>query len=101
MLLPCPHGSRRPQGPRQDRLRRFLRGATVGRDLSDHITKFGDTMHATPSEPFNRRVSWQVLFLRTLIAGSGACLASIAGAKDANTAAETAAAGGPAEDGRT
>src|SRR6202162_4289504 len=50
-------------------------------------------MQTTPSKPFNQRISWQVLFLRTLIAGSGACLATLAYANDATTA-EPAATGG-------
>ena len=49
-------------------------------------------MQATPSKPFNPRISWQVLFLRTLIAGGGACLATLAYANDATT--EPAATGG-------
>src|ERR1700693_5417714 len=50
-------------------------------------------MQTTPSKPFNQRISWQVLFLRTLIAGSGACLATLAYANDATTT-EPAATGG-------
>ncbi|HEY4446388.1 MAG TPA: TonB-dependent receptor [Steroidobacteraceae bacterium] len=50
-------------------------------------------MQATLSKPFNRRISWHVLFLRTLIAGSGACLATLAYANDATTT-EPAATGG-------
>src|SRR5450755_4123150 len=51
-------------------------------------------MQATATKPFNRRVSWQTLFLRTLIVGAGACLATAASANDAATAAEPTAAGG-------
>jgi iron complex outermembrane receptor protein len=51
-------------------------------------------MPATPSRPSNQRVSRQVLFLRTLIVGAGACLATLASANDATTAAEPTAAGG-------
>src|SRR6266403_3487819 len=51
-------------------------------------------MPATPSKPLIQRVSWRLLFLRTLIVGAGACLATPASANDATTAAEPAAAGG-------
>src|SRR5260221_3507084 len=51
-------------------------------------------MPATYSMLLIRRVSWQVLFLRTLIVGAGACLATPASANEATTAAEPAAAGG-------
>ncbi|HEY5264022.1 MAG TPA: TonB-dependent receptor, partial [Steroidobacteraceae bacterium] len=50
-------------------------------------------MSITPSKPFNQRVSWQVLLLRTLMITAGACAATAAGANDA-TATEPAAAGG-------
>src|SRR5216683_306283 len=50
-------------------------------------------MPATYSMLLIRRVSWQVLFLRTLIIGAGACLASLASANDATTGAEPAAGG--------
>src|SRR6266849_3344455 len=49
---------------------------------------------ATPLVPFFRQVSWQVLFLRTLIVGAVACLATPASANDATATAEPAAAGG-------
>jgi iron complex outermembrane recepter protein len=51
-------------------------------------------MPATPLKPFNQRVSWQVLLLRTLIVGAGACLATVASGNDATATAEPAAAGG-------
>src|SRR5712675_161392 len=53
-------------------------------------------MSATPLVPLIRRVSWQMLFLRTLIVGAGTCLASLASANDAATAAaaEPSAAAG-------
>jgi iron complex outermembrane recepter protein len=51
-------------------------------------------MPATLSKPLKRRVSWQVLFLRTLIVGAGAGALSVAHASDASSAAEPAAAGG-------
>src|ERR1700686_1026333 len=51
-------------------------------------------MPATLSKPFNQRVSWQALFLRTLIVGAGACAASVAGANQATAASEPAATGG-------
>jgi outer membrane receptor protein involved in Fe transport len=47
-------------------------------------------MPATPSTPFNRRVSWQVLLLRTLIVTVGTGAATWAGATEA-TDTETAA----------
>ena len=50
-------------------------------------------MPATNTMPFNRRVSWRMLFLRTFIIGAGACAATVAGANDA-AAAEPAATGG-------
>jgi iron complex outermembrane receptor protein len=51
-------------------------------------------MRATRSNPFNQRISWQVLFLRTLIVGAGACGAALAGASEASTATEPATGGG-------
>src|SRR5216684_120734 len=51
-------------------------------------------MSATPIVPFIRQVSWQVLFLRTLIVGAVACLATPASANDATAATEPEAAGG-------
>jgi iron complex outermembrane receptor protein len=42
-------------------------------------------MPATPLKPFNQRVSWQVLLLRTLIVTAGACAATLASAGDATT----------------
>jgi iron complex outermembrane recepter protein len=54
-------------------------------------------MQATNSKPCNRRVSWQVLFLRTLIVGAGTCTATLAVANDAATT-EPAAAGSALEE---
>ena len=53
-------------------------------------------MQTTPSKPFDQRISWQVLFLRTLIVGAGTCLATLASANEATATATTepAAAGG-------
>src|ERR1700676_1647576 len=51
-------------------------------------------MPATSSKLIDQRFSWQTLFLRTLIVGAGACLATAASANDAATATEPAAAGG-------
>src|SRR5258708_4350721 len=51
-------------------------------------------MLATYSKPMIRPVSWRLLFLRTLIVGVGACLASAASANDATAAAEPVASGG-------
>src|ERR1700688_696104 len=51
-------------------------------------------MRATHSKPMIRPVFWRLLFLRTLIVGAGACLASAASANDATATAEPAAAGG-------
>src|ERR1700676_189488 len=51
-------------------------------------------MPATTSRLINQRVSWQMLFLRTLIVGAGACLATAASANDATSATEPVAAGG-------
>jgi iron complex outermembrane receptor protein len=50
-------------------------------------------MQATNSRPRNRRVSWQVLFLRTLIVSAGACTATLAVANEATTT-EPASSGG-------
>src|ERR1700723_268697 len=41
-------------------------------------------MRATASTPFNQRVYWRVLLLRTLIVTTGACAAAFAGATDPN-----------------
>src|SRR6185312_14631459 len=49
-------------------------------------------MSATRSRPMIRRISWQVLFLRTLIVGAGVCLATLSYGNDA--AAVPAATGG-------
>ena len=50
-------------------------------------------MPATPSTPFNQRVSWRVLLLRTLIVTTGACAAPFAGATgDSGTEAATTGA---------
>ena len=54
-------------------------------------------MLATTSKCFNRRNSWQLLFLRTLIAGTAASAATMCMANDAATA-EPAAAGGALEE---
>src|SRR5258708_35388450 len=51
-------------------------------------------MRATHTKPMIRPVSWRLLFLRTLIVGVGACLASAASANDATAAAEPVASGG-------
>src|SRR5471032_2609622 len=51
-------------------------------------------MPATHSEPFIQRVSWQVLFLRTLIVGVSTCAAMSASANEAATNEAAAAAGG-------
>jgi len=51
-------------------------------------------MPATRSKPVYQRISWQVLFLRTLIVGAGTCLATLASANEATAAAEPAATGG-------
>ena len=40
-------------------------------------------MPATHSKPLNLRVSWRVLFLRTLIVSAGVCVATAAGANEA------------------
>ena len=48
-------------------------------------------MQATTSKPCNRRISWQLLFLRTLIASVTACASNAALANDATTATEPAA----------
>jgi iron complex outermembrane receptor protein len=50
-------------------------------------------MPATPSKPCNQRISWQLLFLRTVIVSTGTCLASLASASDASTATEPGATG--------
>jgi outer membrane receptor protein involved in Fe transport len=49
-------------------------------------------MPATPSTPFDQRVYWRVLLLRTLIVTAGVCTAPFAGAADAGST-EPAAAG--------
>ena len=46
-------------------------------------------MPATRSKPFNQRISWQVLFLRTLIISTGTCIANLVSANEASTAAES------------
>jgi iron complex outermembrane recepter protein len=51
-------------------------------------------MPATISKPLKRRVSWQLLLLRTFIVGAGGCAASLAFANDANTTEPTASGGG-------
>lgn len=53
-------------------------------------------MRDIPSKPFQQRISSQVLFLCTLIASAGSCLATVAHANDATAAAATepAATGG-------
>jgi iron complex outermembrane receptor protein len=48
-------------------------------------------MPATRSKPLNHRISWQVLFLRTLLLSAGTCAATFATAAE-QTAAEPAAA---------
>src|SRR5580692_2463576 len=48
-------------------------------------------MPATRSKPLNHRISWQVLFLRTLLLTTGSCVATFAGAAE-QTAAEAASA---------
>jgi iron complex outermembrane receptor protein len=57
-------------------------------------------MPATTARPFHRPFSWQLLFLRTLIVGAGACLATLASANQATTPAdaEPAAAGSSLEE---
>src|SRR3982074_3101675 len=45
-------------------------------------------MPATTAKPFNRRISWQLLFLRTLIVGAAGCLATLASANQATTPAD-------------
>src|SRR3979490_593373 len=50
-------------------------------------------MPATPMKPFNQRVSWQVLFLRTLLVGAGGCTSGVAFGNEATTV-EPAATGG-------
>src|ERR1700677_4198786 len=50
-------------------------------------------MPATASTPFNQRVYWRVLLLRTLIVTTGACAAPFAGATD-DSGTEAAATGG-------
>jgi iron complex outermembrane recepter protein len=54
-------------------------------------------MQATNFKPCIRRISWQVLFLRTLIVGAGACTATLAVANEATTT-EPAAAGSALEE---
>src|SRR6202011_4635996 len=55
-------------------------------------------MPTTHSKRFNLRISRQLLFLRTLIAGAGACLATLAYANDATAAAATEPAAGGLEE---
>src|ERR1700730_3934990 len=49
-------------------------------------------MPATRSKPLNHRISWQVLFLRTLLLSTGTCAATFANAAEQTAAAEPAAA---------
>src|SRR3981081_1647454 len=58
----------------------------------------GKTMQATRSMPFNWRISGQKLFLRALMLGACACVATLATANDAATATEPATAGGGLEE---
>src|ERR1700722_2679282 len=51
-------------------------------------------MPATHPKPDIQRVSWQVLFLRTLIVSAGVCTATAVGANEANTTEPAATAGG-------
>src|SRR5258705_3365688 len=51
-------------------------------------------MPATIAKPCNRPISWQLLFLCTLIVGAGVCLATSASTPAPTAAAEPAAAGG-------
>jgi iron complex outermembrane recepter protein len=51
-------------------------------------------MPATASAPFNRRVYWRVLLLRTLIVTTGACAAPFAGATDPSSTPDATTTGG-------
>ena len=52
-------------------------------------------MPATHQKPYIQRVSWQVLFLRTLIVGAGSCVAAMGAiANDAAVNEPAAATGG-------
>jgi iron complex outermembrane recepter protein len=50
-------------------------------------------MPATASTPFNQRVYWRVLLLRTLIVTTGACAAPFAGAADTGATPDAATTG--------
>jgi iron complex outermembrane receptor protein len=50
-------------------------------------------MPATASTPFNQRVYWRVLLLRTLIVTTGACAAPFAGAADTSSTPDAATTG--------
>ena len=50
-------------------------------------------MQATISKPCNRRISWQLLLLRTLIVTTGACAAPFAGAADTSDTPDAATTG--------
>jgi iron complex outermembrane recepter protein len=54
-------------------------------------------MPATASTPFNQRVYWRVLLLRTLIVATGACAAPFAGATDPSSTPDAATAGALSE----
>jgi iron complex outermembrane receptor protein len=54
-------------------------------------------MPATASAPFNQRVYWRVLLLRTLIVTTGACAASFAGAADTSGTPDAATTGALSE----
>src|SRR6202453_2286260 len=54
-------------------------------------------MPATASTPFNQRVYWRVLLLRTLIVTTGACAAPFAGATDPSSTPDAATAGALSE----
>src|SRR6185312_6903390 len=56
-------------------------------------------MSATRSKPMIRRISWQVLFLRTLIVGAGACLATLSYGNDAVPVSAAAPGAAPAAGG--
>jgi outer membrane receptor protein involved in Fe transport len=51
-------------------------------------------MQTTTTKPLDNRISWRVLFLRTLIAGAGTWVATGAGANQATPATEPATGGG-------
>src|ERR1700726_1705100 len=50
-------------------------------------------MPATHSKPLIHGISWQLLFLRTLIVGASSCLATVASSNEATGATEPAASG--------